>query len=200
MALWAWLDLKPADVAAFVISSIIGGIAGFFFLPNVSLFSMVSGMVSYHLFLAWLVFEQDREGLLTLSPAVTILYHLACVAVVYALQSAIGALDSIHSFVPIPGKDGVSYALGLLVPALAIFERNWLFSGKGRRENKPTIVAADSAVFTTTTDDYIEWQRLLASGQRPKTRPGVTLKDQFEEWAAARAQARAAGISTDQHA
>jgi len=61
MALWAWLDLKPADVAAFVISSILGGIAGFLFLPNASLFSLVSGMVTFHLFLAWLVFEQDRS-------------------------------------------------------------------------------------------------------------------------------------------
>jgi hypothetical protein len=62
------------------------------------------------------------------------------------------------------------------------------------------VVAADSAVYSVTTDDYIEWQRLLASGKRPPVRPGITLKDQYEEWAAARAQARAAGASTDQPA
>jgi hypothetical protein len=200
MALWAWLDLKPADVAAFVISSILGGIAGFLFLPNASLFSLVSGMVTYHLFLAWLVFEQDREGLLTLSAATTVLYHLACIAVVYAIHWIIGALSSSFLVFLLPGRDGVVYVLGMLVPALAIFERSWLFSGKGIRRSKPTVVAADSAVYTATTDDYIEWQRLLASGHRPPTRPGITLKDQYEQWAAARAQARAAGASTDQPA
>jgi hypothetical protein len=200
MALWAWLDLKPADVAAFTISSILGLVAGALCLPNVSLFSLVSAFLSYHLFLGWLVFDQDREGLLTLPVFSTVLYHLACVAVLYALHRAIFTLDSIHTLIPIPGKNGVSYALSILIPALAIFERSWLFSGKGIRRTKPTVVAADSPVYTTTTDDYIEWQRLLASGKRPPTRPGITLKDQFEEWAAARAQDRAAGVSTDQPA
>jgi hypothetical protein len=196
MALWAWLDLKPLDIAAFVISSILGGIAGFFFLPNASLFSLVSGMVTYHLFLVWLVFEQDREGLLTLSVATTVLYHLACIALVYAIHWIIGALSSSFLMFLLPGRDGVVYALGILVPALAIFERGWLFSGTGRRINQPTVVAADSAVFTSTTDDYIEWQRLLASGKRPPAKHGLTLKDEFEQWAAARAQARAAAAST----
>jgi hypothetical protein len=200
MALWAWLDLKPMDVAAFIASSIIGGIAGFMFLPDVSLFGLVSGLVSYHLFLAWLVFDQEREGLLTLPIVSTVLYHLAFMAVIYATHRAIGAINSSHLIYLIPGKDGVSYALGILIPAIAIFERGWLFSGKGRRVNTPTVVAADSAVFTATTEDYIEWQRLLASGQRPPTRPGITLKDQYEQWAAARAQARAAAASTDQPA
>ena len=90
--------------------------------------------------------------------------------------------------------------LGLLIPGVALFERGWLFSGKGRKVNQPTIVAADSAVFTTTTDDYIEWQRLLTSGKRPPAKRGMTLKDEYEQWAAARAQARAAGASTDQPA
>jgi hypothetical protein len=161
---------------------------------------LVSSFVSYHLFLTWLVFEQDRDGLLTLPILSTILYHLACIAVLYILHRAIFTLDSIHTLIPIPGKNGVSYALSMLIPALAIFERSWLFSGKGIRRSAPTVVAADSAVYSVTTDDYIEWQRLLASGQRPKTRPGITLKDQYEEWAAARAKARAKGASTDQTA
>jgi len=198
MALWAWLDLKPADVAAFVVTSIIGLVAGALCLPNVALFSLVSCFVSYHLFLAWLVFNQYRDGVLTLSVATTVIYHLACVAVLYVLHTAIFTLDSIHTLIPIPGKNGVVYALSILIPALAIFERSWLFSGKGLRLSKPTVVAPDSAVYKTTTDDYIEWQQLLASGHRPPMRPGITLKDQFEEWAAARAEARAAGASTNQ--
>jgi hypothetical protein len=198
MALWAWLDLKPLDIAAFVISSIIGGVAGFIFLPNVSLFGLVSGLVSYHLFLAWLVFDQEREGMLTLSIVSTVLYHLAFMAVIYATHRAIGAINASHSLYLIPGKNGVSYALGLLIPAIALFERGWLFSGKGRKINQPTVVAADSAVYSATTDDYIEWQRLLASGQRPPAKRGMTLKDEYEQWAAARAQARAAGASTNQ--
>jgi hypothetical protein len=200
MALWAWLDLEPMDVGAFIISSILGAIAGYFFLPDVSLFGLVSGMVSYHLFLAWLVFEQDREGLLTLPILQTIVSHLAFIAVVYALHRAIGAINSSHVLYLIPSKRGLTYALGLLIPGVALFERGWLFSGKGRRVNKPTVVAADSAVYSATTEDYIEWQRLLASGQRPPAKRGMTLKDEYEQWAAARAQARAAGASTDQPA
>ena len=200
MALWAWLDLEPMDVGAFIVSNIIGAIAGYFFLPDVSLFGLVSGMVSYHLFLAWLVFEQDREGVLTLPILQTIVAHLAFIVVVYALHRAIGFINSTHILYLIPGKNGVTYALGLLIPGVALFERGWLFSGKGRKVNQPTIVAADSAVFTTTTDDYIEWQRLLTSGKRPPAKRGMTLKDEYEQWAAARAQARAAGASTDQPA
>jgi hypothetical protein len=200
MALWAWLDLNPMDVGAFIASSIIGAIAGFLFLPNVSLFGLVSAMVSYHLFLAWLVFEQNREGILTLPLFQTIVSHLAFIAVVYALHRAIGVINSSHSIILLQSKDGVSYALGLLIPGVAVFERGWLFSGTGRRINKPTVVAPDSAVYTATTDDYIEWQRLLASGKRPPAKRGMTLKDEYEQWAAARAQARAAGASTDQTA
>ncbi len=200
MALWAWLDLKPADVAAFVITSLLGLAAGALCLPNVAVFSLVSTFVSYHLFLAWLVFNQYRDGVLTLPILNTAFYHVACIAVLYGLHRAIFFLDSIHTLIPIPGKSGLTYALSILIPALAIFERSFLFSGKGVRRSAPTVVAADSSVFTTTTDDYIEWQRLLASGKGPRARPGVTLKDQYEEWAAARVQARAAGASTDQPA
>ncbi len=83
------------------------------------------------------------------------------------------------------------------IPALAVFERAWLFSeSKGKKEvpvtAKSLAIAADkqAAASAATTEDYQAWLSYVAKRNPSKVKRGMTLKDEYEEWMVTRMKNR----------
>src|ERR1035441_10714543 len=100
-------------LVVFLICSGIGYLLGTY-LPD-PWSAYVSILVSYHLFLFWLVITADHETGFSMPVLSTILTHAACLALLVGL--AFG-----RRYVPFLGL------VRMFVPALAPFECNWLFS------------------------------------------------------------------------
>jgi hypothetical protein len=168
-------DMKGGDLAAFVASNILGFLAGML-LPKGPWSIYVTLLISYHLFLAWLLITADQETGLSLHPVSTLATHCACLAII--LTYGMG-----RHYIPFEG------ILRYGIVSLAVFERSWLFSG-GRRKAAPAPVAVAAPVIESSPDDYQEWLRLLGQRKSSSNRTGVSLKTEYEQWLAARAQIR----------
>jgi hypothetical protein len=72
---------------------------------------------------------------------------------------------------------------------MAIFERNWLFTG-GRRKETPDSAPITAIVAEATAEDHGEWLRYIALQRRPFPKPGTTLQAEYERWLIARAKDR----------
>lgn len=187
--LFALLGLEGIDLFAFVVSNLIGFVAGIFFLPNFALSVFASILISFHLFLAWLVITAKHETGFSLPIISTITTHLACLVLVVVIGFA--------RHIPFFGF--IRYC----VPMIAIFERNWLFKGhnknnasatqvpKGEAAKKAAAVASAVAA-SATIDDYQEWLKYLALPNRPTRKPGLSVQDEYKQWLIARARAKAA--------
>jgi hypothetical protein len=82
MGLAAWLNLDGKDVVVFA------GLAGYFvgrLMPPGWWAIYMSILVSYHLFLAWLVLTADHDAGISMPIVSTITTHLACMVVVVGL-------------------------------------------------------------------------------------------------------------------
>ncbi len=189
----------------FLICSWIGYLLGHY-LPE-PWASYVSILVSYHLFLAWLVITAEQEGGLSLPVLPTILTHAACLALLIGLAMGRRA-------VPILGL------VGIFVPGLAPFESNWLFSG-GRpkktvlKEAHALQAVAEQTVETQavaatavdskdeastsgdelaepeaeyTADEHTAWIRYLRDPRRAFRKPGLSVAEEFKLWQVGRAK------------
>ena len=170
--------------------------------------SYVSILVSYHLFLAYLLITAEREPGSSFPPVLSILItHTACLALLIGL--AIG-----RRYVPILAW------VRIFVPGLAPFECDWLFSAQKKKTPAPankiipqpdakvpkadrTASAAAGPPSTAATspdapaepaytfDDHDDWLRYLGQTNRPFRKPGLSVGDEFKLWHDARAQKRA---------
>jgi hypothetical protein len=172
------------NTAVFVVSTIVGYLLGHFLPGAWAIF--VSLLVSYHLFLAWLVFSADHETGFSLPIGSTILTHLACLMVLIGI--GIG-----RHYVPLFGL------IRYFIPALAPFECTWLFSG-GRKKEVTANDLATSPIINTSAQDHEEWLSYVARQRPPFPRPGTSLKAEYERWLLARAQARRTAPSNDNRA
>jgi hypothetical protein len=174
-------------------------------LPDTALATYTYILVSYHLVLAFKVFTADKKAGLSLPIGQTILTHFACVGVLVGL--AVGR----HQ---IPFFGVIRY----FIPGLAPFEAEWLFSGEKKKIERISATddeaiqattmhaeagdfaavaaaqAAPSLYMTSTGDEYNEFLEIMRQGKRPFRKPGVSIKDEFELWLAARAKARQAAV------
>jgi hypothetical protein len=180
-------------------------------LPDTVLATYTYILVSYHLVLAFKVFTAEKKAGLSLPIGQTILTHLACVGVLVGL--AVGR----HQ---IPFFGIIRY----FIPGLAPFEAEWLFSGEKKKIERISATddeaiqaatmhvepgdvaavaaaqAAPSTFFTSTGEEYNEFLELMRQGKRPFRKPGISIRDEFELWLAARAKARAAAPVSSQSA
>jgi hypothetical protein len=176
MGLISFLNLEGPDIAAFFAATLLGYLAGTI-VPAGSWSIYVSILVSYHLFLAWLVVSTEQKTRASLPIASTILTHLACLTIIIPI--GIG-----RHYVPFFGV--FRYAIA----SLAIFERGWLFSGKSVFEPNREEAPIPAVVATSTADDFQEWQRYLAQQKKGARKFGSSLKTEYEQWLLARAQNR----------
>lgn len=182
MGLAAWLDLDGRDVVAFVVSGLLGYCAGRL-VPHGWWAIYTSILVSYHLFLAWLVLSSDQTTGVSLPIASTIATHLACLTVVVAL--GLGRhLTPLFSFL----RYGIA--------ALAIFERGWLFSGRSSVPERVE-VASPGPVVTSTAEDEQAWLGYLSRRKPGLSKPGSSLRTEYEQWMLARERSRSAGAAKD---
>jgi hypothetical protein len=194
-------------LAVFLVCSGIGYLLGHY-LPE-PWASYVSILVSYHLFLAFLLITAEHEPGFSFPPIVSIVFtHAACLALLIGL--AMG-----RRYVPILGL------VRIFVPGLAPFECEWLFSagkkkkvaseseisskagakadGSAAAGTSATVASspAVSAEPTYTFDDHDAWLRYLGQTNRPFRKPGLSVGDEFKLWHEARAQRRTAASQNE---
>jgi hypothetical protein len=181
-------------LAVFLICSGVGYLLGHYLADPWSTY--VSILVSYHLFLAFLLITADRETGFSFPILSTILGHAACLAILIGL--GIG-----RRYVPFLGL------VRMFVPALAPFECDWLFSGGGQKKavaKAPAAAMAGTPVMAKAStnehapatpepeysmDDHDAWLLYLAQSVRQFRKPGLPIGDEFKQWRTARARSRA---------
>jgi hypothetical protein len=183
MGLAVWLNLEGKDVVVFIFAGLLGYFAGSLMPPGVwAVYTSI--LVSYHLFLAWLVLTAEHEVGISMPVVSTIATHLACMVVVLALGMG-------RHFVPFFS------VLRYGIAGLAIFERGWLFSANSSQPKEPEVLEASSPILASTGDDYQEWLRFLAQRKGGSHSVGRSLKAEYEQWLLARGQSRTAGAAKD---
>ena len=159
--------------AVFLVCSGIGYLLGHY-LPVGAWSAYVSILVSYHLFLGWLVFTAEHKAGFSLPVFSTILTHSAFLAILIGL--AFG-----RESVPLFGL------IRIFIPGLASFESTWLFGG-GRKSKEvppepiaiqPDASAADAPVAdaqfnveVTTRGSAISPSHIARSENPATFRPG----------------------------
>jgi hypothetical protein len=184
------LGSETMKIGVYLICSVLGFVAGFF-LPF-AWYPYDSILVSYHLYLIWLVISAEHETGFSLPIVSTIFTHLACLTVVVGISY-------IRHHIPFFGL------IRYLIPAMAPFEVTWLFSGEMKKKEaqvttqattQATAAAAVPAAAQATADDYELWLRYLAQPNRPTRKPGLSIKDEHEQWLNARAKAKSGNPSS----
>jgi hypothetical protein len=179
--------IKPEDFIAFMISAVLGLFAASL-LPQGPWAIYTFLLVYYHLFLAWMVIDADRrKG--SFRPAVqAILIHLVFLTLVVTLGVE-------RNVVPFFGL------CRCCVIVLAVFERNWLFSGFRKMVEVPVLapVSAEAAsvIASATADDYDAWLQYLAQRDPLTRKPGVSIQNEYEQWMVARAKSRSAASTNE---
>lgn len=175
---------------AFVVCSLIGYLLAHY-LPAGAWSAYAPILISYHLYLAFLVLTAEHNAGFSMPVFSTILTHSAFLALLIGL--AVG-----RNYVPFFGL------IRIFIPALAPFESMWLFSGGMPQKEVPQKTAAVPAPVSTnqipvsappeaeyTADEHTAWMRYLATPRRAFRKPGLSVADEFKQWQAARAQYRA---------
>jgi hypothetical protein len=173
-----FLKLEGEDFAAFLVSAGVGYAVGSM-IQDLEWSAYASILVSYHLFLAWLVMKSSGKSTLAMSLPVTALTHAACMIV------ALGpAVISNHT-------SPVFSVFRYSIAAMALFERGWLFSGESIKPALQDAVAeTPAAAVQATAEDELAWLEYLAKRRPGMTKPGVTIRQEHEAWLRDRAEQR----------
>ncbi len=173
----------------FLICAGIGYLIGHFF-GDGPWVTYISLLVTYHLFLGFLLITAEHEAGFSMPIGQTILSHAACLAVLIGLGVGRHAIPFF-------------YIIRLFIPGLAPFEVKWLFGGEIKKKTAQegaraetsvaaTPVAVAPAKFSSSAQDYEAFLKILhEGGKRPFRKPGIGVKQEFELWAEAQAKARA---------
>lgn len=182
MGLATLFNLDGKDIVAFFVAGLLGYLSATL-VPAGTWAALTSILVSYHLFLAWLVITGENEAGISLRTLPTIATHLACLVLIVPAALA-------HRFIPFFGV----FRYGIV--GLAIFERGWLFTQDSiqfKSEDPITPPVNDTA------EDYQEWMNYLAKQNPAARKPGSSLKEEYRLWMLARDQSRSTVPSGDNH-
>jgi hypothetical protein len=121
----------------------------------------------------------------------TAVTHLACLGVVVGV--GIG-----RHYVPLFG------IIRYFIPAMAPFECTWLFSAATTRRPVQAVKKIASSAPTgeveqpvePTAEDYEAWLKHLATRHPSTVKRGLSVKDEYEQFIAARAQKRASDAAS----
>jgi hypothetical protein len=172
----AWLKLEPADFVAFVAASLLGYFAGT--LASDSTWAIyISILVSYHLFLLWLVLSGEQRAGVALTPFSTLITHLACMILI----APVVLTRNLAVF-------GV-FRFG--IAGFAVFERAWLFSASHAQPRREK-VSTSPIVMNATGEDFEAWCQHLAQRKATQRKAGMSVREEYERWLHARARSRRA--------
>jgi hypothetical protein len=163
-----------------VICALVGIIVGHYLLAGAEAV-YASMMISFHLYLGYLVVMENREQGMSLPWIPTILTHAACVLILVGL----GTMRR-----DIPFFFMVQY----FVPALAPFEAEWLFSG-GRKKPGSGAPAPHVPMPEGTAGDYDEFLAYLTHEKRAFHKPGRSVREEHVLWMADRVRREAAAMA-----
>ncbi len=158
-----------------MICAIAGALIGHYLFEGATA-EYASLLISYHFFLAILVFTARQEKGLSMPLGMTVLTHTAVLGLLVGLAYE-------HEHIPFFG------IVRWCIPALAPFEINWLFSGKGK-----IVAAAEApqAMPEATAEDHEAFREYLAQEDRAFRKPGISISDEFNLWLVDRSQKQAA--------
>jgi hypothetical protein len=168
---------KSSDLVAFLVSAFIANFVSRF-LPEGKWYNYDYILISYNLFLIWLVVKAERVERISLPIGLTLTTH----AVSLVLIAPIGLGDGV-----IPYFEYLRFC----VPTLAYIEQKWLLTLGAKKQQKPTASIPVSKVMEdATADDHEAWLHYLSTRDPRLQRPGMSIKDEYEKWLAARAGKR----------
>jgi hypothetical protein len=142
------------------------------FLPDGALAVYAPMMIAYHLFLVFLVVTTVQDKGVSLSPVPAVLTHGACLALLVVFAEA-------RTFIP------YFSIIRFFTPGIAVFETSWLFSGKGK---KAQVAVDTSEPMAGTAEDYEDFILYLRQNERPFSKPGRSVKEEYKFWLAYRAK------------
>lgn len=163
----------------FVICSLIGFAIGNYLLTGAAA-AFVSVMVSYHLYLAYLIATTVKKTGISLPLGQTAVTHLAFLIVLVALPY-------LRHYIPFFS------IVKLFVPALAPFEAKWLFSDEksSKREDDGKVVAlpqpAEDLLKTATGEDHEAFLEYMRHPERRFRKHGRGIREEYALWLADRA-------------
>jgi hypothetical protein len=157
-------------IVAFLLSTLLGFLIAHYLLHGTAAI-YGSLLISYHLYLAFLILVSERGKGLSLPIGSSIVTHLAFLALLIGIGMG-------RHYIPLFGL------IRYFTPSLAPFEAEWLFSG-GRKKKK---AAKPEPMFAGTADDYEEFLQYLGQKQRRFSRPGRSIREEQVFWQADRAK------------
>jgi hypothetical protein len=163
-----------------VICALVGIIVGQYLLVG-TVAVYASMLISFHLYLGYLVVMENREKGLSLPWGSTILTHAACMAIFIGL-------------VELRYHISFFWVIQYFVPALAPFEAEWLFSG-GRKKSGVEASAPQVPMPEGTAGDYDEFLLYLSQEKRAFRKPGRTVREEHVLWMADRMKKEAAAAA-----
>ncbi len=161
---------------AYVVSALIGFAIGHYLLEGAPA-AYASILISYHLFLAYLVVGASHEKGLSMPLGMTLLTHLAFLALLVGMAYA-------RTHIPFFSL------IRWLVPGLAAFETKWLFSGQDRIV-KPAVEEEPHAPVEGTAEDHEAFREHMRQPERPFRKSGRSIEEEFKFWLADRYKKRA---------
>jgi hypothetical protein len=141
------------------------------FIPDGPLAVYASLFISYHLLLAFLVVTHMQDKGATLNLTTAALTHGGFMV----LLLAVGQFGEMVPYF---------FVWRFILPALAYVEWNALFSTK----KKAQASQATDAASNSTAEDYEEFIHYMRGSNRSFSRPGFTVRDEFNSWLAHRAK------------
>lgn len=163
-------------IAAYIISSLIGYGFGHYLLDGAAA-AYASVLISYHLFLIFLVASAEHEHGISLPIFQTIVTHGAILALLVSLAYA-------REHIPLFSL------ISFLIPGLAPFEMKRLF---GVKEQVTPAHEEESLhpMANANAEDHEEFLIYLRQEHRSFRKPGMTVDDEFKCWLADRMKKRA---------
>lgn len=140
------------------------------FVPDGPLAVYAPLLISYHLLLGVLVVTAMQDKGHTLNPIQAALTHTGCLVLLVVAVTVGGSIPYFEY-------------LRFLLPAVALLESTVMFSGK-----KARAAAGPDAASNSTAEEYEEFIHYMRGTNRPFSRPGYSVRDEFNSWLAHRAK------------
>ncbi len=209
MSFGSFSKFEGPDIGAFVACAVIGYLLGTLAPAGSALAIYSSILISYHLFLAYLILlsgGEHKQAGVSLPLGHTIFTHLVCLAVILspvAVARAAMAHAAALSNDPMADMENTDHAIRMFqalccsMAGLAMFERGWLFSSEAPAEQPKPVEDLAPAVLAASAEDFEAWRQHLAQ-QKPRDRvSGASLKMEYERFLLSRQRNRAAQATGD---
>jgi len=188
--------LASANGRAFLVCSLIGFLVALMVPPG-SWAIYVQMLLSYHLYLGWLIISDENTTGFSLPILSTVFTHMCCLAVLISLPALRHSIPFFNYL-----RFGATF--------LASYECQWLFRSAGNREiseivtpavaqdalKEPAPAPAMQLVTVGMDDDHEAWLHHLTHRKPGDIRRGLTLKEEHDRFMRARAISRAGNEAT----